>query len=219
MIARPAETSDDKAANRFRLLELLAVVLTAVGKILCMNVWELRLPYIIVVLLAWTAYVVWKRRQSPQAFSDWGLNFDGFFTTLKELLPWAVLLVFSFGIYGRLSGKMMVSWHILPIFLLYPIWGVLQQFLVLNLFGKNLKDSLKGQMPLWAIVCSTSLLFGLVHYPFLLLIGATFLLALVYTTLYFRGRNLIALGFYHGWLATFFFYWVLGRDSWLEAFG
>lgn len=60
---------------------------------------------------------------------------------------------------------------------------------------------------------------AIAHYPFLLLIGATFLLALVYTTLYFRGRNLLALGIYHGWLATFFFYWVLGRDSWLEAFG
>jgi ABC-type Mn2+/Zn2+ transport system permease subunit len=48
---------------------------------------------------------------------------------------------------------------------------------------------------------------------------ATFALGLAYTWLYLRGYNLIALGIYHGWLGGVFFYTVLGRNSYLEAFG
>lgn len=69
------------------------------------------------------------------------------------------------------------------------------------------------------IILITASLFGLIHYPEPILILGTFLLALAYMYLYLRGRNLIVLGIYHGWLAAFFFYCVLGRNSWEEAFG
>jgi hypothetical protein len=52
-----------------------------------------------------------------------------------------------------------------------------------------------------------------------MLIGATFLLAIVYTWLFLRGSSILALGIYHGWLSGVFFYSVLGRNPWLEAFG
>jgi hypothetical protein len=48
---------------------------------------------------------------------------------------------------------------------------------------------------------------------------ATFGLGLVYIPLYLRYRNLWPLGFYHGWLGTLFYLWVLGRDPWVETFG
>ena len=200
-------------------IEIFAVLLTAIGKILFMNVWDFRLPYILVVLVFWTGYVIWKRTRNPKAYQYWGLHLRQFRSTFLELLPWALILIGGFGIYGMLSGKMLLSLHMIPIFLLYPVWGILQQFLVLSLFGQNLKQKFEKRWSVEVLVVLTAVLFGLVHYPFALLIVGTFFLALVYTILFFKGRNLIALGIYHGWLATFFFYWVLGRDSWLEAFG
>ena len=69
------------------------------------------------------------------------------------------------------------------------------------------------------IVVLTATLFTLVHFPFLLLVGATFGLAIVSTCLYLRGHNLLVLGIYHGWLGGFFFYTLLNRDPWQEVFG
>ncbi|MEM9527477.1 MAG: CPBP family glutamic-type intramembrane protease, partial [Bacteroidota bacterium] len=70
-----------------------------------------------------------------------------------------------------------------------------------------------------AIIAATACLFAIIHYPSLWLIAATFLLAIVYTVLYLRGSNLLVLGIYHGWLGGVFFYTILGRNPWLEAFG
>ncbi|MEL6142145.1 MAG: hypothetical protein AAFU67_11055, partial [Bacteroidota bacterium] len=108
---------------------------------------------------------------------------------------------------------------IILILLLYPIWGVLQQFLVLGIFARNLTDGWGGKLPLILVVGLTAVLFSIIHYPSSLLIGATFFLAIAYVILYLRGYNIISLGIYHGWLAAFFFYSVLGRNPWLEAFG
>jgi uncharacterized protein len=41
-------------------------------------------------------------------------------------------------------------------------------------------------------------------------------MALIYTMLYIKFRNLWVLGIFHGWLGCFFYFFVLHRDSWLE---
>ena len=46
----------------------------------------------------------------------------------------------------------------------------------------------------------------------------TFILALLYTTVYLRERNLFALGLFHGWLGALFYYTVVGRDPYMEVF-
>ena len=47
----------------------------------------------------------------------------------------------------------------------------------------------------------------------------TFILALLYTIVYLRERNLFALGLFHGWLGALFYYTVVGRDPFMEVFG
>ena len=113
----------------------------------------------------------------------------------------------------------LLNWNVVPILLLYPIWGILQQFIVLGIFGRNLKDLKGGKLSFFWVVLLTSIMFSIVHFPFPILVIGTFFLALVYTTLYLKGRNLLVLGIYHGWLAAFFFYCILERDPWVEAFG
>ena len=60
---------------------------------------------------------------------------------------------------------------------------------------------------------------GVAHVPEWPLVAATFGLGLCLVPIYLRYRNLWALGVAHGWLGTFFYLWILGRDPWLEAFG
>ena len=46
----------------------------------------------------------------------------------------------------------------------------------------------------------------------------TFVLALLYSAVYLRERNLYALGLFHGWLGALFYYTVVGRDPFMEVF-
>jgi membrane protease YdiL (CAAX protease family) len=65
----------------------------------------------------------------------------------------------------------------------------------------------------------TAILFSLLHYPNLWLMVGTFVLALLYTIVYLRERNLYALGMFHGWLGALFYYTVVERDPFMEVFG
>ena len=103
--------------------------------------------------------------------------------------------------------------------IVYPIWGTIQQFLVIGLVAGNVKDSKKNDFPDAVIIFLTALLFGLLHYPFYWLMAGTFVLALFYGYVYLRKRNVYVMGIFHGWLGGLFFYTVVGRDPFEEVFG
>lgn len=206
-------------SDQRRLLEMLAVVATGAGKFLFMDTLGWRLPYILTACLAWAAYIYFRQRRQPGLLAYWGLHLRGFQSTFLTLLPWAVGLVVLFMGLGHYRGTCLLNWGILPIMLLYPLWGTIQQFLIVGLIGRNLHDLASVRLPFWGVVLLTATVFALVHFPALLLVGGTFGLAIVYTALYLRGHNLLALGLYHGWLGGFFFYTLLNRDPWQEVFG
>lgn len=202
------------------IAESSAVLLTGVGKIIFINIYDYRLVFIVFSCLLWLAYAVFKYIEPNKSKSVRGETSDiGFLPTMKELFPYVLGLIVVFCLFGIYTQRSVADYSIVFILMLYPIWGVLQQYLVLGIFGNNLKKIWGGKVPDYMIVLVTAVLFSVVHYPSLILIGATFFLAIVYMFLYLSGRNIIAMGVYHGWLAAFFFYFVLGRNPWLEAFG
>jgi len=207
-----------KITNQRRFLEILAVIITGLGKFIFMDVLNWRFAYIAAAILFWVGYVYFRFRKNNNILAYWGLTTKGFRKTFVELLPLALLSAFIFYAIGNKLGTNVLSWHILPILLLYPIWGIIQQFIIVGLIARNLKDMDNIHFPEGGIILVTAVVFSVVHFPFLLLVGATFLLALLYSFLYLRGRNLLVLGIYHGWLGAVFFYTVLGRDAWGEVF-
>ncbi len=174
-----------------------------------------RLLYIGSACTAWLGYIGYRYRQPPAVLRQWGLTRAGFAQSFRRLFPLLLLCFALFYAIGAYRGTNILSWHILPTLLLYPLWGIIQQFLTIALVAKNLDVT---PLPRTAVVFLTASLFGIIHYPHGLLILGTFLMALVYTSLYLRGTNLLVLGIFHGWLGAFFFYTVLARDSWLEVF-
>lgn len=206
-------------SNRTRLYETIAAALTAVGKIVFINVIDLRLPYIIITIVGWLGYIIYRYRQEPEIIRYWGLGTENFRKSFLQLLPVALACTAIFVGAGYYFQTDVLDWSLVFILLLYPIWGILQQFLVLGIYSRNLSDGWGGQRSETTVIALTAVLFAIVHYPSPLLIGATFLLAIVYTWLFLRGSSILALGIYHGWLGGVFFYTVLGRNPWLEAFG
>jgi hypothetical protein len=207
-----------RIGNRTRMLEIAAVLLTGAGKFVFVDGLGAKLPFIVGAILGWGSYVYWRHRRQPGILAYWGFRTDNFRKSFLRLLPLATAAVLLFAGVGYATDKWVLSWHLLPVLLLYPLWGVIQQFLVVGLVAGNLHDYEGRRLHRAAVTGSTAVLFSAVHWPARLLVAGTFVLALVYVTVYLRGRNLWALGLYHGWLGGFFYFFVLGRDPWREVF-
>ena len=205
--------------NKRRLFEITAAALTGLGKIVLIDLLEQKLLFILIACLFWIGYVIWRYRKDTDILTYWGFTKNNFRQSFLRLLPLVLISILGFFLYGYFKNTLILNWHILPILLLYPLWGVIQQYLVVGLVAGNLQDQDKFRMPKWAIVIITAILFSIVHYPSGMLILGTFLLAIVYTIEYLRDRNLWVLGIYHGWLGCFYYFFVLQRDPFVETFG
>jgi membrane protease YdiL (CAAX protease family) len=135
------------------------------------------------------------------------------------VLPFGLISIIVFFLLGFYLGSLNLTWHIIPILILYPLWGIIQQFLVIGLVAGNLKDLKQRKLSDLLIILLTALLFGVLHYPFYWLMFGTFVLALFYGYIYLRSRNVYVMGIFHGWLGALFFYTVVGRDPFAEVFG
>jgi len=175
-------------------------------------------PFIVLATISWIGYVVWQVRRDPTKWKRWGFRTDN----LRQAFMWPSVLFVGSGLamawYGVMTGRVLWQGHMLFLLLLYPLWGILQQFLVQALGVDNLMK-LFPQHGLWLGMSVGVVLFAVVHFPNWLLMLATGVLACFFIPLYIRDRNLWPLGLYHGWLGTFFYLWVLGRDPWVTVFG
>jgi hypothetical protein len=169
--------------------------------------------------LFWASFVLIRARQDPGAFRRWGFRADNL--PRAAVAPAVVFVVVAggFATYAAVRGTLIFPAHAWLLLLLYPVWGLIQQLLVLGVVLGNLErvPALRRHKAL--LVLPTAALFGLVHVPDLLLVAGTFLLGLVIVLLYLKDRNLWPLGVLHGWLGALFYLWVLGRDMWVENFG
>jgi hypothetical protein len=93
-------------------------------------------------------------------------------------------------------------------FLLYPLWGIVQQFAMQAFTYRRLREGIGGVA---ASALLTAFLFGVVHYPNLALALVTAVGGYAWCRLFERHPNLFTLALSHGWLA------VLLRYSWPAA--
>ena len=201
-------------------LEIAGVIATAAGKFIFMDFLDLKLPYIILVIIGWSVYVGYKTKLQPGILAHWGFRIDNFWAVMRMLAPFAIISVSAFIVIGIWRDTLNVTWHIVPVLFLYPIWGTIQQFLLIALVAGNWQD-LRGAKARFEtiIIFVTALLFAAIHYPHYWLMFGTFVLAIIYGFTYLRSRNLFVLGIFHGCLGAIFFYTVVGRDPFAEVFG
>jgi len=178
-----------------------------------------RFTFVVTTVVAWASYVMYRSKVKTGILRYWGFRTDNFNIVSRKVLPFGIISVIVFFVIGYYQGTIIITWHIIPILIFYPIWGVIQQFLLIALIAGNLQD-LKGQkLNNGIIILFSALLFASVHYPFIWLIIGTFVLAILYGIIYLIERNIYVLGLFHGWLGGLFYYTVLDRDPFLETFG
>lgn len=162
-----------------------------------------------VATIAVLAYVVWRASRTKNVFQVWGVRLDNFLSALRDqlifALPAAVLLI-ACGIRFRFFPPPNTFW---VAFLLYPVWGMAQQFVLQNFVVRNLKNLISSRC-LRSLLAA--LLFGLVHVPRIPIVAMAVIAAFFLTMIYERRPNIWAVGCVHGMLGALVFYFVLGDD-------
>ena len=179
---------------------------------------NMRAVYIVIICLFWITYVYLKYKSDHSVLKQWGIQRQNFKQSFLFILPFALICITGIGIYGYLSRAYTLNWHILPIFMLYPLWGLIQQFMITGIISGNLKAIGKSRLKNYQVILITSLLFSSVHYPSAFLMSFTFIMQWVFTSAFLRWKNIWVLGLYHGWIATLLLFYVQGRDLWIELF-
>jgi len=205
-----------KESDRRRWIEILAVVITGSMKYVLMDWLELRAFYIGASCLFWIGFIYRRYREDGDVLKRWGLRRDHFKHTFLFILPFAVVLIAAIIWYGISYNATFLNWHVIPIFVFYPAWGMIQQFMMISLVAGNLRKISVLKLTDIQVVVLTSLLFAFVHYPSLPLMGFAFFMELLFVSVYFKWENLWPLGLYHGWLGSLLLFFVLGRDLWSE---
>lgn len=205
-------------SDKIRILEIIAVALTAIGKFIFVDYLNWRLPFVIVTIFAWTLYVVYRYKKDKLVLKDWGFRKDNFKSVVRPMIPFAVVSILSFFIIGYFQGTLNLTWHILPLLITYPVWGTVQQFLTIALVAGNLSHIKRFKLSNPLIILITAVLFSIVHYPSFWLMFGTFILALLYGYIYLKKKNLYVLGLFHGWLGALFYYTVVNQDPFADVF-
>jgi uncharacterized protein len=197
---------------RGRATELVAAGLTAIGKFVLADWLKLDLEFTVGAIVFWVAYVVLRHKANPTVLKRWGFRRAG----MEEAsLLGAGAFIVGAGfcvVYAAAAGGAIVNGNLALIMLLYPAWGLIQQFLVVALLADNLMALTRERTPEFVIVMVTALVFSAIHFPETDLMIATFFLGAATTLIFFRTRNLWTIGVLHGWFASLFYFLVMGHD-------
>lgn len=184
--------------SKLQSLEISAIVITVLAKFLFMDYLNWRFHFVLSATILWCAYIWYRKKNNKGILKYWGFRTDNFRSVLKVVLPFGLTAVISFFLIGCIQGTINATWHIIPVLLFYPLWGSIQQFLLIGLVAGNLYDNPNRKLNKHIIVLFAATLFALVHYPDYWLIGGTFILAIFYGYVYLKEKNLYVLGIFHG---------------------
>jgi len=193
-----------------RLLEIGAVVATGLMKYVFMDWLDFRAYYIGSACLFWVIYIFKRYQTDKHILRHWGFRKEYFKRVFLFLLPFAFAITVAIIWYGIAYNSSVFNWHVIPVFMFYPAWGIIQQFLMIALVAGNLQAIAVVKLTEPQIILLTSVLFGLVHYPSWPLMIFAFMMEYLFVSTYFRWRNLWPLGLYHGWVGSLLLFFVLG---------
>ncbi len=207
-----------KSLTNQQRFALLAVCITAVLKFIFMDWLNWNVFYITGIVMFWVVYILYRIKSNKETLIQWGFKKEYFKQSMLYLAPLIIITGVVTVLFNKSNEGLSFSWNIIPVLLLYPFWGLIQQFMMLGIISQNLASITQGKINRYLIIFLVSALFSLVHYPSFFLMVFTFFLEVVFITVYLKWKNLWAIGIAHGWIASFVLYFVLERNLWSELF-
>lgn len=172
-----------------------------------------RILYITSISFFWIGYIFLYHRSGNRIAES---PLFGFIQSIIALLPIIIITGFASFIYTDFNGDVINFRHFIFVLILYPLWGIIQQYIMLEVVFKLVERLYGGKASYYTLMFSVSALFSIIHYPSTFLMIFTFCLEVLFIHIYFRWHNLTAIGIAHGWIATFVLFFVMERDLWME---
>ena len=165
-------------------------------------------PLVLVGAVAWLSLVAAHVRADRTILRRWGLRVDTLRAAALPAAAVAVPLLVALTVWGYLAGRIPPPRGFLSIVLVYPAWGIAQQFLLQAIVWSNLS----ARLPRGVAQPLAAALFAASHAPDWPIMALTLPVGLAAIEHYRRWPNLWVLGTAHALLGTFAFYFLLGRD-------
>ena len=202
-----------REVKRRAIGEVIAVLATGGIYLVFENILHAKMAFLIPCALTWSVYIIYRLVKQPDVAKGWGL-----------VTPTAGLracgICFAAGLIVLTGYRMAKGFEPFPpgavwIFLIYPFWAFIQEFVVQAMVVANL-ERLGWKRAV--IIPVSAVLFGVAHAPDLELMGLCAVAGLAWAWLFLRTRNLYPLALMHAWLGALAYYWVLEKNPWLEMF-
>jgi len=167
-----------------------------------------RIFFIGPVVLGVCLYVAFCTFRRSNFLEETGLNLDSIVPSAKLTLIYS--LPFTLGIFllYPFTDNPRPPMHFYLLFLLYPIWGIIQQFMFQSFLQARLLRLGCGK----ASILIAAVVFAFAHWPSKKLVPAAFLAGLFFSFTFFKHRNIIPIGIAHGILGALFYQFILGKD-------
>ena len=174
--------------------------------------------FILPTIILCTIYFrhLWKTESN--FLKEGGIRLDNIFQATKLttifLLPIGGIIIFT----AYKLGRLYVPGSFFYLLLLYPIWGISQQFLFQSFFHSRL---IRLNLTPWTILI-VAVIYAGVHLPDIKLTAMTFLWGLIASFVFFKHPNIIPLGIAQGILGASVYHFILGKDvfkSFIDSFG
>jgi uncharacterized protein len=205
-----------KITDKIRWLEISAVALTGILKFLLFDYLNWHFIYVTSAVLFWMIYIYSRFKRNKNITEYWGFTRKNLDKSLVITGLFSFICFILFFLFAIWRNYPLWNPHMIFSFLTYPLWGLIQQFLIMSLVAGNLKDMEHVSLKKTFIVVSVSIFFAIVHLPSLMLTIGTFFLAVFYCIVFLKYRNLYPLGIFHGWIGGLFYFYVLNRDPWAQ---
>ena len=114
---------------------MAAVVVTGVAHLVLATWLDRQMVFILAAILFWIGFVAIRAHRDPSALREWGFTREGFWRSVRMLLPFGVAARLATAGYGLLAGTLIFTWRLFLLLALYPAWGLVQQFLVVGLLA------------------------------------------------------------------------------------
>lgn len=171
-------------------------------KHLAFNAW-----FIVPLLFSLLAYVFLESKYGDRGFKYFGVRTDN----LLEATKWNLIILGPFllglSVYALIHGIHHPK-HFIYACLLYPIWGLIQQFIFQGIFLNACK---KVGLGYFSIVLA-AFAYTIIHYPSVFMLKFTAMGGVMFSTLFYFRPNIIPIGIFHGVFGAFLYYVLRDKD-------
>ncbi|MEO6724047.1 MAG: CPBP family intramembrane glutamic endopeptidase [Blastocatellia bacterium] len=162
--------------------------------------WLIAVP----VLLAFVL-IVNSQRMRGERLREIGFTLHNFEQALKLVAPPTILICTVCAALGYFTSSFHLTSHFWTNLLFLPVWGLTQQYVLQGFIYRRIRFVVMGETTppskqRWRVnlaILTTAAIFALAHAPNLMLMFLTLLGALLWSWIYERAPNLLALGLSH----------------------